>query len=139
MVMLVAWFGLAWFVTGLGIGSRLNAGAPKGGRAAPAARNDRRRRDDDNAESGDDNELYVGNLSYDIGDKELTKIFEAYGKVSSVRIITHRMSGKSKGFGFVSMPNPTEMRAAVAGLHNKEVKGRRLVVNEAKSRARDDQ
>lgn len=80
-------------------------------------------------------ELYVGNLSYDVNEVELRKAFEKYGKVLSARIIEHRF-GKSKGFGFVEMADRPGALAAIQGLHNKEIKGRKVVVNEAKSDAR---
>lgn len=78
-------------------------------------------------------EIYVGNLSYEMTEEQLRKEFEAYGKVNSVRIITNRYNGKSKGFGFVHMPNRAEVDAAVAALTDKEVCGRRLKCNEAKN------
>ena len=78
-------------------------------------------------------EIYVGNLSYEMTEEQLRKEFEAYGKVNSVRIITNRYNGKSKGFGFVHMPNRAEVDAAVAALSDKEVCGRRLKCNEAKN------
>jgi RNA recognition motif-containing protein len=81
-------------------------------------------------------ELYVGNLTYDVREDELRKMFEKYGRVDSARIITNRLNGKSKGYGFVSMPAPDEAGAAVNALNGKNVQGRELIVNEAKSRSR---
>jgi len=78
-------------------------------------------------------EIYVGNLSYDMTDELLNKEFSAYGKVNSARIITNRYNGKSKGFGFVHMPNQAEADAAVKALNDKEVLGRRIKCNEAKN------
>ncbi len=78
-------------------------------------------------------EIYVGNLSYDLTDDQLRKEFEAYGKVNSARIITNRFNGKSKGFGFVHMPNRAEVDAAVAALNGKDILGRKLRCNEAKN------
>ena len=78
-------------------------------------------------------EIYVGNLSYDLTDDQLRKEFEAFGKVNSARIITNRFNGKSKGFGFVHMPNRAEVDAAVAALNGKEILGRKLRCNEAKN------
>ena len=78
-------------------------------------------------------EIYVGNLSYDMTEEQLRKEFEAYGTVNSARIITNRYNGKSKGFGFVHMPNRAEADAAVAALNDKEVLGRPLKCNEAKN------
>ena len=78
-------------------------------------------------------EIYVGNLSYDLTEDQLRKEFEAYGTVNSARIITNKYNGKSKGFGFVHMPNRAEVDAAVAALNDKEILGRKLKCNEAKN------
>ncbi|MGN0854364.1 MAG: RNA recognition motif domain-containing protein [Kiritimatiellia bacterium] len=78
-------------------------------------------------------EIYVGNLSYDLTEDVLRKEFEAYGTVNSARIITNRYNGKSKGFGFVHMPNRPEADAAVKALNDKEILGRKLKCNEAKN------
>jgi len=78
-------------------------------------------------------EIYVGNLSYDLTEDVLRKEFEAYGTVNSARIITNRANGRSKGFGFVHMPNRAEADAAVAALSDKEILGRKLKCNEAKN------
>ena len=77
-------------------------------------------------------EIYVGNLSYDLTEEQLRKEFEAYGKVTYARIITNRYNGRSKGFGFVHMPNRAEVDAAVKALSDKEILGRKLKCNEAK-------
>lgn len=78
-------------------------------------------------------EIYVGNLSYDLTEEQLRKEFEAYGKVNSARIITNRYNNKSKGFGFVHMPNRAEADAAVKALSDKDILGRKLKCNEAKN------
>ena len=78
-------------------------------------------------------EIYVGNLSYDMTEDQLRKEFEAYGKVNSARLITNRASGKSKGFGFVQMPDRAEAEKAVAALNDKDVMGRKMKCNEAKN------
>ena len=78
-------------------------------------------------------EIYVGNLSYDLTEEQLRKEFEAYGKVTYARIITNRYTGRSKGFGFVHMPNREEVDAAVKALSDKEILGRKLKCNEAKN------
>ena len=78
-------------------------------------------------------EIYVGNLSYDLTEDQLRKEFEAYGTVNSARIITNRYNNKSKGFGFVHMPNRAEADAAVAALNDKDILGRKLKCNEAKN------
>ncbi len=78
-------------------------------------------------------EIYVGNLSYDLTEEQLRKEFEAYGTVNSARIITNRLNGRSKGFGFVHMPNRPEAEAAVKALNDKDILGRKLKCNEAKN------
>ncbi len=78
-------------------------------------------------------EIYVGNLSYDLTEDQLRKEFEAYGTVNSARIITNRYNNKSKGFGFVQMPNRPEAEAAVKALNDKEILGRKLKCNEARN------
>ena len=78
-------------------------------------------------------EIYVGNLSYDLTEDQLRKEFVAYGTVNSARIITNRFNGKSKGFGFVHMPNRPEAEAAVKALNDKDILGRKLKCNEAKN------
>ena len=78
-------------------------------------------------------EIYVGNLSYDLTEDQLRKEFEAYGTVNSARIITNRYNNKSKGFGFVQMPNRPEAEAAVKALNDREIMGRKVKCNEAKN------
>ena len=78
-------------------------------------------------------EIYVGNLSYDLTEDQLRKEFEAFGTVNSARIITNRYNGKSKGFGFVHMPNRAEVDAALKALSDTEILGRKLKCNEAKN------
>lgn len=80
--------------------------------------------------------LYVGNLSFQTREEDLKALFEEYGEVTSVKIITDRATGKSKGFAFVEMANKEDAMNAIRNLSNKEVGGRNLKVNEA--RARED-
>lgn len=80
--------------------------------------------------------IYVGNLSYALSESELRDAFANFGAVSSVKILTDRETGRSRGFGFVEMPNRTEAEAAVANLNGKDVGGRPLRVNEARPRER---
>ena len=80
--------------------------------------------------------LYVGNLSFDTTENDLQDLFQQHGPVSEVNLITDRMSGRSRGFGFVTMATPEGAEAAIAALAGKEVQGRALTVNEA--RARED-
>jgi RNA recognition motif-containing protein len=76
--------------------------------------------------------LYVGNLSYNITDAELQKMFEPHGAVQSAQVIMDRDTGRSKGFGFVEMGSDQEAQAAIAALGGKEMDGRALTVNEAR-------
>ncbi len=78
--------------------------------------------------------VYVGNLSYGMSEDELHQAFSAFGEVSSVKILMDRETGRSRGFGFVEMPNQSEAEAAVAQLNGKDVGGRALRINEARPR-----
>ena len=78
-------------------------------------------------------EIYVGNLSYDMTEDQLRAEFEAFGKVNSTRLVMNRFNGKSKGFGFVQMPNRDEAERACAAINEKEIMGRRVKCNEAKN------
>lgn len=76
--------------------------------------------------------LYVGNLPYSVSDESLGELFAQAGTVESAVIITDRMSGRSKGFGFVEMSSDEEAQAAIDTFNGKEVEGRKLTVNEAR-------
>ena len=78
--------------------------------------------------------IYVGNLSYRMSDGELREVFSEFGEVSSARIINDRETGRSKGFGFVEMPDDNAANAAIEALNGKEVSGRNIRVNEARPR-----
>ena len=78
--------------------------------------------------------LYVGNLPYDISEDDLRAAFAAYGEVASANIITDRETGRSKGFGFVEMPNNSSADAAIKGLNGSALNGRAIKVNESKPR-----
>jgi cold-inducible RNA-binding protein len=80
--------------------------------------------------------IYVGNLSYGMSEDELRQAFSAYGEVSSVKILMDRETGRSRGFGFVEMPNKSEADTAIAQLNGKDVGGRPLRINEARPRER---
>src|SRR5205814_2685951 len=78
--------------------------------------------------------LYVGNLAYGISSSDLQAMFEPFGTVESAQVIVDRDTGRSKGFGFVEMANPQEGQAAIEAMHDKDIGGRKLVVNEARPR-----
>jgi cold-inducible RNA-binding protein len=78
--------------------------------------------------------IYVGNLSHQVSEDDLTQAFETFGQVASVTIIRDKFSGESRGFGFVEMPANEEAQAAISGLNGHELKGRTLNVNEARPR-----
>jgi len=82
-------------------------------------------------------EIYVGNLSYDMTEAHMRKEFERYGAVKSARIISNRFNNKSKGYGFIEMLNRSEAEAAIKALHDKDIYGRKLRVNEAKNKSHD--
>jgi RNA recognition motif-containing protein len=81
--------------------------------------------------------IYVGNLAYTVTEEDLRTAFGEFGKVESASIIKDQSSGHSKGFGFVEMPSTEEAQAAISGLNGREVKGRKLNVNEARPRTED--
>ena len=78
--------------------------------------------------------IYIGNLAYDVDDNQLQELFEGHGSVSSAKVIIDRDSGRSKGFGFVEMPDDNEAADAIAALNEHEVDGRPMRVNEARPR-----
>jgi RNA recognition motif-containing protein len=76
--------------------------------------------------------IYVGNISWGMNDQDLENLFAEHGTVTSAKIITDRMTNRSRGFGFVEMSDGAE--AAIEALHESEVDGRKLVVNESRPR-----
>jgi len=78
--------------------------------------------------------IYVGNLPYSVSEDDLKNVFGEFGDVASVSIITDKYSGRSKGFGFVEMPNDGEANEAISSLNETDLKGRNMRVNEAKPR-----
>ena len=79
--------------------------------------------------------IFVGNLSFNTSEDELRQIFEAYGQVERVSILTDRETGRSRGFGFVEMTNPEEGEKAITGLNGSQFGGRTINVNEARPKA----
>lgn len=75
--------------------------------------------------------IFVGSLPYSVEEAELKSFFEDYGEVASVKIITDKFTGRSKGFGFVEMPDDEQAQQAIKELNGSEVKGRTIVVNKS--------
>jgi len=111
---LVALFSVAWLIIGLLLGQRIKSSTKSSGVI----------------------ELYVGNLSYDVKEKDLKREFGKFGNVKSARIIMNKFNNKSKGFGFVEMGDRSGSMEAIRALNGKDLLGRRIVVNEAKSEPR---
>ena len=78
--------------------------------------------------------IYVGNLSFDVSDAGLQEAFAAFGGVEKANVVTDRMTGRSRGFGFVEMGNDEEAAAAIEGLNGTDLAGRTITVNVAKPR-----
>lgn len=78
--------------------------------------------------------IYVGNLPYDTTDAQLVELFEEYGEVGSASVIIDRVTGRSRGFGFVEMSDDEAAQKAIDGLNEKEMDGRNLTVNQARPR-----
>ncbi len=76
--------------------------------------------------------LFVGNLSFQVTEAELQQAFSGLGQVTSAKIMLDRETGRSRGFAFVDMPNDTEARNAIQALNGKDMKGRKINVNEAR-------
>jgi RNA recognition motif-containing protein len=79
--------------------------------------------------------IYVGNLAFTASEDDVRQLFEPYGAVDKVSLITDRDTGRARGFGFVEMPDSRAAQSAIQGLNGKDLKGRALTVNEAKPRA----
>jgi len=78
--------------------------------------------------------IYVGNIAQDVSEEELTNLFTEYGKVSSAKILRDMFTQESRGFGFVEMPGQADGQKAIENLNTYELKGKKLVVNEARER-----
>ena len=79
--------------------------------------------------------IYVGNFSFHMTEPELRALFEPFGAIDSATVVTDRETGRSRGFGFVQMPNDDEAEKAMAALNGKDSGGRALTVNEARPQA----
>ena len=78
--------------------------------------------------------IYVGNLDYKVTEDDLENVFSKYGSVSSASVITDKYSGRSKGFGFITMDDDEEAKKAIEELNETQLESRNIVVNEAKPR-----
>jgi RNA recognition motif-containing protein len=76
--------------------------------------------------------IYIANLSYGVNDADLKELFQEYGEISSANVITDKLTGRSRGFGFVEMPNEAEALKAIKELNEIEYDGKVIVVNAAK-------
>jgi RNA recognition motif-containing protein len=134
----IALYSLLWFAVGVAAGGAYARRSPAGAAKKEPQSGDKRSRRGErgSARTGASVELYVGNLPYDTSDKDLANAFDRFGRVLSVRMIDNKRSGKPKGFGFVEMENQSAADAAIKAMHGAAFRGRSLVVNEAKSRAR---
>ncbi len=83
-------------------------------------------------------DIYVGNLAYATDDEGLRAAFASFGEVTSARVVTDRMTGRSKGFGFVEMPNAEEGNAAIEALNGADLDGRAIRVNESQPKPREE-
>ncbi len=83
-------------------------------------------------------EIYVGNLAYATTDEGLKAAFAAYGEVTAVRVVTDRMTGRSKGFGFVTMPDAAQAQAAIDAINGHEIDGRQVRANESQPKPREE-
>ena len=117
------------------MGLLLGRGIPK--RATRRARGSGSAHSTKRASRGGSSEIYVGNLPYDMSESDLGRMFRQFGKVLSVRIISHRDSGDSKGFGFIELSQPDQAKAAINGMNSREIEGRRIVVSSARTSPRE--
>ncbi len=83
-------------------------------------------------------DIYVGNLAYKTTDDDLRTLFGTHGEVTSARVVTDRISGQSKGFGFVEMPDQESAQKAIDAINGEELHGRKLRVNESQPRPREE-
>jgi RNA recognition motif-containing protein len=82
--------------------------------------------------------IFVGSLPFSLEEADLRELFEAYGEVSTVKLISDRETGRSKGFGFVEMPDDESAQKAITGLNGAEVKGRSIAVSQAEEKKPND-
>ena len=133
---------IASVIGGAAVGFIAGFVAGKAGGNAPAAKSGRNTKSGSGKsaprKTGNGIELYVGNLSYDIDDAMLKKEFAKHGKVLSARVIKNNYNNRSRGYGFVEMGSKADADKAIKAMHAKELLGRKLVVNVARSNSRVD-
>ncbi len=78
--------------------------------------------------------IFVGSLPFSLSEADLKSHFEKYGTVSSAKIITDKFTGRSKGFGFIEMPDDDQAQQAISGLNGSDINGRSIVVNKAEEK-----
>ena len=83
-------------------------------------------------------DIYVGNLAYKTTDDDLRTLFSQHGEVTSARVVTDRVSGQSKGFGFVEMPDRDAAQKAIEAINGQDLQGRALRVNESQPKPREE-
>jgi len=142
IVPMVPVFSLLWFGAGIMIGKQMTNKTSARSKSRSGSPNSRSGRNSErpSRSSGRSGsvELYVGNLPYATSEQELSAAFGKFGKVSSVRLIESRRDGRPKGFGFVEMEDSGTAQVAIKAMNGKGFQGRSIVVNEARSKDRED-
>ena len=86
----------------------------------------------DSSQQANPKKLFIGNLSYNVTEDELRDVFSQYGEITDLKVITDRMSGRSKGIAFITFATEEAAQAAIEGMHNQEIDGRAVIVNVAR-------
>lgn len=86
----------------------------------------------DSSQQANPKKLFIGNLSYNVTEDELRGTFSQYGEITDLKVITDRMSGRSKGIAFITYATEEEAQAAIEAMHNQEIDGRAVIVNVAR-------
>ena len=128
----VALNSLGWLLLGFLAGRRFSLSRKTSAKPAPQAARAQSQRQPTAGSA----ELYVGNLSYETTEADLREMFSKAGKVASIRLIENKFNGKSKGYAFIEMAGEEHAVEASRQLNGKEFKGRKIVVSQAKSKAR---
>ena len=134
-VIATAVFSLLWFIVGIAVGIEVGRRRLAPVKASPGSKVRRPKPEGGRSKRF---EMYVGNLPYDAKERQVSDLFRDHVKVVSVRIIKNRGNGRSKGYGFVEVKTDKHPDAVIKTLGGMEMGGRKLVINEAKSKSRDD-